>query len=139
MPTLNPFDAALESLEEPQKPKPDPILDALEQTERNRLQAMRGAQTRAQDSTPDRAAKVLELSVKTGVSSAVVEGNFDTFSKRLADSAIPYEAIQRDSPRTAEWLAKPEHAAVAKDALEELGTLEWLMTMPITALYRGIH
>ena len=132
---INPYDEALSDL----GPKPDnPYVDLLNAQERSGEQRVRKAVVEAQGTTPDRTAEAIRVGRTLGLPTAVVERNFDEMKRRASLEATPIEDIQAATPALADWLsAKPEHAKVAADDLEGLGSLEWLLTAPQRAFARG--
>jgi Large polyvalent protein associated domain 22 len=88
--------------------------------------------------TPDRAAKALDLSQRTGLPYRLVERNLDTVQQRDLVQRNDYDAILERAPGLATWLTDaPEHAAIAHDDLDNLGTLEWLIKAPPRAFAQG--
>jgi hypothetical protein len=137
---FNVFDEALDALDEQQAPAPpNPFLETLDDLDNARTRAMRRAQIEAATTTPDRAADVRKLSMATGLAPEVVERNFDDLSKRVKVDTTPYAAMQKETPALAEWTADPHNAALAKDDMEQLGLLEWIVTAPQRAFAQSVH
>jgi len=87
--------------------------------------------------TPDRAAQVIQLSKRMNLPSAIVERNFDYLSKRQIVEGNEYDAMLRQTPALAKWLADTENSAIARDDVAKLGALEWLITAPRRAWQQG--
>jgi hypothetical protein len=117
---------------------PNPYAAVVDTLEAGQQQALRTATMQAADTTPDRAAQVQRLSAKTGVAADIVERNFDAIQKRAILTDTPYAQMLRESPTVSTWASEPTNAAVAKDDMESLGALEWLVKAPQRALAQGI-
>src|SRR5262245_37398469 len=68
-----------------------------------------------QDVDPERAAAAREMSLRSGQPQSVILRNWDYWKQRDAIEKTPFAAIGAQSPHTAKWLEKPDHAAVATD------------------------
>jgi hypothetical protein len=140
---VNPLDEALASLDAEAKQgggqQRDPFQDTLEQIDQEHQSLMKSAQVRATGTTPDRAAQVRNIAIQTGMSPDLVDRNFDDLSKRYQVEQVPYGAIQKDTPHVAQFISDPHNAALAKDDLENLGALEWLVTAPQRAFAQSIN
>lgn len=139
----NLYDETLEDLD----PAPPPIAapqqvnpydDVIRQQDAGSQQQLRTSLVQADATTPDRAADVQKLSTSTGIPAEIIDRNYDTIRKRATFTATPYQDIVAQSPAVATWAAQPANAAVAKDDLENLGALEWLVTAPSRAFAQGI-
>lgn len=105
-------------------------IDAQADTEQQqlRLNAQDAAQT-----TPDKRAESMRLSLRTGLPTSVIERNFDEIRNHAQIAETPYAQIQRESPAVTRWAQEPDHAAVAADDMENLGFLEWVLSAPSKA------
>lgn len=120
-----------------QQPAPNPYLDTLTAQEQTGETAMRKSLIDSASMTPEKAADSRRISLKLGVPVGIVQRNYDDYKKREALDQ-PYAQIQQQTPHLAGWLQDdPTHAAIAKDDLEHLGTLEWLLTAPQRAYQQG--
>lgn len=118
---------------------PNPYLETMDSLAGEKQRGMRTAAVAAADANPDQAAKVRKLSELTGLAPEVVERNYDRLSKRATVEGVPYEQILAETPAVAEWSTESNNAAVAKDDLEQLGFLEWVVTAPQRAFAQAIH
>lgn len=111
-----------------------------------RTLALRRSVVQGQDTPPDRAADVLRLAHQTGIPTDVVGRNYDDIRKTTAIDQTPFPAIVATTPHLADWVAdQPTHAALAQadtspggQAMDHLGALEWLVTMPSRAIAQAI-
>ncbi len=109
----------------------------LKEQNANENTSLRKTVMRAAQTTPDRAAKVIQLSERMKLPADVVERNFDALSRRDAVESNPYDAMIRQSPKLVQWLKEGENAAIARDDLASMGNIEWLMNAPAMALRSG--
>lgn len=119
----NEYDALL--AEAPAKPVNE--YDAVvEDLFRERKQTVRGNLIGAQATTPEAAAKSLDLSRKTGLPADMVGRNLP---KVEADHRLnEYDAILNASPKTEAWIAgDPTNAAVAGDEVKRLAEIEAIL------------
>lgn len=92
----------------------------------------------SQPVSPDRHAAVLDLATRSKLPTALVERNFDRIQQEQKRAEIPADAILKQTPHTAAWLAEsPDNGAVASDDLSRLGWLEWMLTAPQKAFKQG--
>src|SRR6185503_1762851 len=129
--------------DDPQAPAPaNPELDSLLEFGRVRQQAheiaMRRSVQQTADTNPETAAQARKLSIRLGVPADVVARDLPTY-QRQDQTEKPYTAIQQQTPATAEFIKDPAKLAIAKDDLENLGALEWLVTAPQRAFARGVN
>lgn len=87
-------------------------------------QALQGAMFVATKTEPDRRAKAQQLADRMKIPVDVAERQYDTLSKREAESATDYDGLIDKSPKLAEWLSDPNNAAVARDDIDNLGKVE---------------
>lgn len=74
---------------------------------------------------PDRAARLLELTRKTGIPVPLIERNFDALDKRDRGEAFDVQLLRRRAPEIVRWLeANGEVAPLAADDLVALGDAE---------------
>lgn len=147
---MTPFDEALDDVIDEQQapvaqvaPDVDPAFSAaldttVKQSTSDSTAKLRESTKQAEQMAPDRAANVYRMSKQLGISPESVNRNYDRYAKSLARDEKPLAEIQASSPHLAEWLQEPAHAAVSQDDLENLGTLEWLLTGPQRAMTKGI-
>lgn len=121
----NPFDEFLED-DQQQGSEIDRFFER--QDELRGLQ-LRKAVTDTADSSPDQEAQISKTARAMGMPLEVVRRNWKAIKRNYDIEAIPYERVLQ-SPALAEWGTAPEHMAVAKDDLENLGLLEWIVTAP---------
>jgi hypothetical protein len=126
----NPYDQALEDILGEQAR--DPYADALEQQDEEQARKIR-EHVAARSSSPDEAAEALKLSQATGLPVDVVSRNLPEIRKRATVANTPYRSIVQDTPALGQWLAQPQHAAIAHDDMEQLGFLSWLLEAPSKA------
>jgi hypothetical protein len=99
--------------------------------------SLRNAATQAATTTPERAASVIKLSDRTGIPKQTVERNFDRVRGQVEVDYNEYDKMLAQTPKLAQWLKDGENFSVAKDDLERMGALEWLVTAPQRAFARG--
>lgn len=73
---------------------------------------------------PDRQAKILALSQKTGLDTGVISRNFDMVTKESAFKDNDYESIVKSNPGLAKWLQDPDNSTLAKDEVGDLQAIE---------------
>jgi GNAT superfamily N-acetyltransferase len=100
---------------------------------------LRQAITKATETSPDRAAEASRIGQQLGIPPALVLRNFDGYKKRAALSSTPFSEMASETPALAKWAEDPANAAIAHDDLEQLGSLEWLVTAPQRAFAQGIN
>jgi hypothetical protein len=93
----------------------------------------------AADKDPDRHAKVLELAQRTGMSTDIVERNFDAIKKHAETASTPYAQMLRETPHLADWLSHPDNAAIAKDDHPRLGKIEKLLDVGKSFVKGGVE
>ena len=97
----------------------------LEQDGQQKEQHLRASIVPATATAPDRAARVLELSQRTGIPTEVVDRSFEDIERRATSADTPYRRILTETPALATYLAQsPIHAAVVQDDLSQLGAVE---------------
>src|SRR3990172_1768799 len=83
---------------------------------------------------PDEAARILKLQLSTGLPRDFIARNLDQVEARSSEIATNPEEYRRRNPFVAQWLAEhPDHVALAKDDLSQLGVVEGA----VRALQRG--
>ncbi|MCX6539237.1 MAG: hypothetical protein NT151_09955 [Acidobacteria bacterium] len=131
---INLYDATLEALDDQEPSPPKNLLQqTLDEITADHSRSLRVATMQARDTTPDRAVQVRQLSGTLGLPQDVVERNFDSLSKRAVVETTPYDAMLQQTPKLAEWASDPHNAAIAKDDMERLGFLEWIVKAPSAA------
>lgn len=79
----------------------------------------------AQAKNPDQQARVLALQARTGLPPDLIERNLDQVERQAARADFDARKFRQTSPIVADWLAEnPQHAAVAKDDIDNLTDLE---------------
>jgi hypothetical protein len=73
---------------------------------------------------PDRQAKILQLATEMKMPANLVERNYDELQKKKALQTTDYNDLVENSPGTAQFLADPQNAAIAKDDLQNLRNVE---------------
>jgi hypothetical protein len=97
---------------------------------------LRTAVEGAQAKSPDQAARVLRLQLRTGAPADFIERNVDEIERQAASSDFDAEKFRRDSPQLAAWLAQnPKHAEIARDDMANLSRLDRLLG----SLQRGTY
>lgn len=86
--------------------------------------SIKQAMVLTQDTQPDRQAQIINLSKSLNLPPSVVDSNFDEFQKKHAVESVPYDSIAEETPGFGAWLQDPNNAALAKDDLEALGSIE---------------
>lgn len=131
---LNEFDNMLGGAKPAQANEYDAIIG--ETQDRGQV-VLRQSMAQAAQTTPDQSAKVIELSRKSNLPVEIVHRNYDALAKKYEVDGNDYDAIMRQTPKLAAWLAEGENAAVARDDLARMGSLEWMVTAPTRAWKRG--
>lgn len=90
--------------------------------------AVRTSMFAASKTAPDTAAKVQELSAKSGIPADVVSRNFDTVQSKTAVTDRPYEKIAAQTPKLNYWLQDPGNTSASHDDLDKLGLMEWMFS-----------
>jgi hypothetical protein len=138
----NRLDEALQQLEgdapTPAPASPNPFDATVRELHAAGEQRLRRTFGEVADAAPDQAAQARRLGQQFGVPTAVVERNFAEYARK-GQIEKPYRAIRKETPALAAWLEEPENAAVAKDDLEALGFLEWIVTAPTRAFEQGVN
>lgn len=148
--TSSPYDATLDAQDDeqhrqqrsspPPADKPSIYDETLRQQDETPNLKLRAAQVQGADTSPDRAAAILDLAKQTGLPPEVVDRNYDEILKNATSHAHPYQLIVDQTPTLAEFAAKsPQHAAVLHDDMENMGALEWLVKMPSRAIAQTLN
>jgi hypothetical protein len=87
-----------------------------EQTNQKQMK-LRGSVAIAAEKDPDKFSNVVKLSNELKADSDFVEKNFDALSKQKKREELDYGALLESHPGTAEFLGKPENAALSLDDL----------------------
>ena len=88
--------------------------------------------------TPDQAARLLDLEQKTGLPSDFIEKNLEYVSKESEKQGFDTDRFSKNSPLLTKWLTdNPNHYAAAKDDLANLSNLEWMIQAPQRAYAQG--
>jgi hypothetical protein len=99
---------------------------------------LRTALEQANEASPDRAARILQLRTQTGLSADLIDRNFDELDRKARANTLDVETLRKISPATSAWLTQdPQHAAAAKDDVPRLQQLEHQFN-GLTPLLRGI-
>lgn len=94
-------------------------VDLLNQQAAEQSGALRQSMFAASKTDPDRRAKAIGLSKKTGVPADIAERNPDMVAEAAAQDNDYYDLI-RNSPKLAKWLESPDNSSVSHDDLENL-------------------
>ncbi len=122
----------------PQQPAWLTAVDKLLEEEReDRERRLRVSQAAGDEMTPDRAARISQLSRKFNLPEAFIQRNFEDIERRSRQFETPYTELLRETPVLAEWAANPTNAALARDDMANLGFLEWLTKAPTKAVAQG--
>ena len=79
----------------------------------------------AQTPSPDEAARVFKLRLKTGLPDAVIRRNLEQLEKDTARADFDADAFRTTNPKLAGWLAaSPTHAAAARSDIPTLTQIE---------------
>lgn len=132
----DPQEPPLEELDQtpqgPQAPPDDPYLAIVRSLDEAREARVRASVQAATETTPERAAEVRQLSDLYRVTPDVAARNFDELKRRAAADAVPVGEIRAETPKLAEWLEKPENAALARDDIPQLRGLAKGLLAPST-------
>jgi hypothetical protein len=102
----------------------------------NQDQQLARAVQQSKDTSAGQAVRVLQVQQKTGLPAAVIERNLDDFEKQIAAPGFDADTLRRTSPALASWLAEDaQRVALAREDLDQLGTIEWLLKVPKTAFH----
>lgn len=78
--------------------------------------------------SPDQAAKVLALEMKTGVPGKFIEENMDYIEKESQRNDFDADTFRQNNPRLSAWVASnPNHYAIAKDDMDNAKAIEEFM------------
>lgn len=107
--------------------QPQPWDDAVDEVAAARARRDEVARRFAATREPDRHARVLTLAQDLGAPVDSVDRQFDTAEQTLRERIFDLHALRAGAPATADWLSNPDHAAIARDDVANLGTLEYLI------------
>lgn len=114
--------------------------EVLDEQDRGAETGLRAATIQGGDTTPDRAASILTLSSQTGIPPEVVDRNYDAIQKNASQHRVPFKLVIDQTPALANYVAQtPQHAALVKDDMENLGALEWILKAPSRAVAQTLN
>jgi hypothetical protein len=120
------------------KPAEQRVFDQIADQERGESKAsLQQSMFVAKDKSPDKQAKVLDISKKLSLPPSFVDRNFDSLSKKV-DTQIDYDGMVDKNPRLTQWLSNSDNAALAKDDLAPLQDIEDT-THEYTGLSKAYH
>jgi hypothetical protein len=83
------------------------------------------ARDAAGETSPDQAARILRLQMRTGLPAELIRSNPDAVEREVTRSDFDPQAFRRESPIVADWMAQsPEHAALLGPEVQKAGALE---------------
>lgn len=118
---------------------PNPYDDVIKAQDAGHEQRLRTSMIQTADASPDEAAAATKVAQSTGLPLEVVQRNLPAMQRRARIDETPFRAILQDTPTLASWAADPANAAVSHDDMENLGSLEWLVTMPARAISQSLN
>ncbi len=86
--------------------------------------SLRQSMKMARDTTPDAAAKVVNIADRSGLTPSIIGKDANEIEKTQADYETDYRKLVKDSPKTAKWLTDENNAAIASDSVEALTSQE---------------
>lgn len=109
--------------------KPDEYTEALKDNDAAEETVLRGSLKAASNTDPDRAARVIDFANKLNLPKGTVDRNLETIEKRVQLESSDYQTFLKDMPVLTNWVTEsPDNAEVARDDLDQLGTIEALTT-----------
>ena len=136
----NEYDDLVEQVAQTPAPTPiNPYDQVLESQDVEQQHKLRTSLTQQADQSPDAAAEATKLAQRTGLPLDVVQRNLPDMQKRAKIVDTPYRQMLQDTPALATWAAEPAHAAVSHDDMEQLGALDWLVSMPSRAISQSLN
>lgn len=97
---------------------------------------LRQARRLSQATPPDSASRIMRLQLQTGLPRELIAQRLDEVESLASQDAFDPVAYRQKAPIVASWMSEnPDHAALAKDDLEQLGRIEGYFT----ALNRGVQ
>lgn len=118
----------------PTENEANPYLKTAEQSEDR---AIRSALNAAKGVNPDQYSNVVKLSERVNLPPELVERNQKDIEQLAEVEANPYLEYLKQAPKTANYLANPENMKAAKDDIEALTGVEWLLKAPLEAWRQG--
>jgi hypothetical protein len=124
---INPYDDLLAGA---QAPSANPYDEVLRETHQDQVIGLKSAVRQSADTTPETAARTLRLAEQFNVPADVVKRNLSLFEKRATLEAPNYDRLLTEAPALAAFASQPDHAALVKDDLPALTTMERLWKVP---------
>jgi hypothetical protein len=91
----------------------------------------------ASTTDPDRSAKIIQLSTRTGLPAPVVDRQFDAVKQQEKVREInEFDKIIAD-PAVKKWLTDENNLSLVQDDLENLGVMQWMLAAPKRAFGQG--
>jgi hypothetical protein len=131
--TGRPRSALLSDLNAPPTPTTPPprAPQSLLLSDLTQNQQLAAAVRDAKDTPAGKAARILQVQQRTGLPTAVIDRNLADLEQQIAAPNFDPDTLRRSSPALASWLAEePQRVALARDDLDQLGTVEWLLKVP---------
>lgn len=97
------------------------------EAEKDKGQTLEGAVKLGVQENPDAYAKALQLAAKTGMAPEAVKEALPEVEMADRVKSMDLAGLLKEAPRTAEWMANPDHAAIAHDDLDTLREFERAM------------
>src|SRR6185312_7196028 len=110
----------------PTAPKDDnPYLDVLkQQTQQSGQQIKQSVAVASQRGTPERWAKVLEMSQNTKLPTDVVDRNYDELTAADDRNSPDHNDIAHETPAVGQWLHDPDNATLGRREIPALQSIE---------------
>ena len=115
--------------------KKNPYSSAVSLVQQEEDVKVRSALQESSTSNPDQYAKYVDLSGRTGLPLELIERNFDQVNKMASDNR--YLEVIKGAPKTRSFLIDSENVKLAKDDIEYLTGLEWILKAPQEAFKQG--
>lgn len=103
---------------------PSPFAQILREEREDKENQLKNSFYKAKDTEPERQARVLSLSQRSGLPADLVARNFEEISKQYRNPDLDYADMAQRHPKTAEWVSDPNNAALVKDDLGSLENIE---------------
>jgi hypothetical protein len=127
--TSNEYDSIVKETFSAQKSEPPPVQDEYDSIVKETFQPdlkepLKVSMHLAREKNPDERAKAVDLASRMGLPTPVVERNFVEVQQKAEVDLFDYDDIVKNYPQTANFLAVPDNAAIAKDDVESLKNIE---------------
>lgn len=98
--------------------------------------ARSGVSMAARVQNPDVAARVIDLSTRTGMPKDVVERNLPQIESKMAIDSLDIDSIINETPKAKAWIADPDNASLVSDDFSFLGRIDKTLS-DIPKAYQG--